>query len=532
MRCVKILAMARFVCPDREVRIAGGREMHLRSLQGLALHVANSLFLGDYLTSEGQSADADLELIRDHGFTVLGSPTPRAGRARRGDARPGQAPPRRGHRRRPECLTARADELLAYDREHVWHPYTSMTEPTPVRLVESRVRRTAAARGRHRARRRRCRRGGRRSTGTPCPSSTPPLADQARRMAHVMFGGLTHSPAIRLAAAAGRRSRRTGSSTSSSPTPGSVSVEVALKMVLQHQRGLGHPERTRMLTVRGGYHGDTFGCMSVCDPVGGMHSMFSEVLPQQVFADQPPAPGGDVEAWAAGFRALAAEHARELAGIIVEPLLQGAGGMFVYDAACLRVMREVADEHGLVLVFDEIATGFGRTGTFFAAEAAGVRAGRDVRRQGAHRRLPLAGRRAVHRRGRPRALRVGVRRADARPDLHGQPAGLLGRARQPRPARVVRLVGQRGPASAPGSPPGWSRSAGCRVSPTCARSARWVWSSSTTRSTWSRRPRRPSRRACGCGRSATSSTRCRRTSRATRTWPASAPRSSGRWLVG
>jgi adenosylmethionine-8-amino-7-oxononanoate aminotransferase len=151
-----------------------------------------------------------------------------------------------------------------------------------------------------------------------------------------------------------------------------VSVEVALKMVLQHQRGLGHPERTRMLTVRGGYHGDTFGCMSVCDPVGGMHSMFSGVLPQQVFAPQPPAPGGDVDAWADLFRAIALERTNELAGIIVEPLLQGAGGMFVYDAACLQVMREVADEHGLVLVFDEIATGFGRTGTFFAAEAAGV----------------------------------------------------------------------------------------------------------------------------------------------------------------
>jgi adenosylmethionine-8-amino-7-oxononanoate aminotransferase len=153
---------------------------------------------------------------------------------------------------------------------------------------------------------------------------------------------------------------------------GSVSVEVALKMVLQHQRGVGRPLRTRMLTVRGGYHGDTFGCMSVCDPVGGMHSMFSDVLPQQVFAERPPAPGGDVEAWAAGFRALASARAHELAGIVVEPVLQGAGGMFVYDAACLRVMREVADEHGLVLVFDEIATGFGRTGTFFAAEAADV----------------------------------------------------------------------------------------------------------------------------------------------------------------
>jgi adenosylmethionine-8-amino-7-oxononanoate aminotransferase len=262
------------------------------------------------------------------------------------------------------------DELLAYDREHVWHPYTSMTEPTPVRLVES------ASGVRLRL-----------ADGTELVDgmsswwaaihgyAVPELDDAVRRqlgdMAHVMFGGLTHSAAIRLAerlvslAPDGLEHVFLADS-------GSVSVEVALKMVLQHQRGLGHPERTRMLTVRGGYHGDTFGCMSVCDPVGGMHSMFSEVLPQQVFADQPPAPGGDVASWAADFRALAEEHAQELAGIIVEPLLQGAGGMFVYDAACLQAMREVADRHGLVLVFDEIATGFGRTGTFFAAEAAGV----------------------------------------------------------------------------------------------------------------------------------------------------------------
>jgi adenosylmethionine-8-amino-7-oxononanoate aminotransferase len=263
--------------------------------------------------------------------------------------------------------------LLAYDREHVWHPYTSMTDPTPVRLVESaagvRIRLAGPDGGTELV-------DGMSSWwaaihGYRNPVLDKALTDQADRMAHVMFGGLTHAPAVRLAerlvdlAPDGLQHVFLADS-------GSVSVEVALKMVLQHQRGLGRPERTRMLTVRGGYHGDTFGCMSVCDPVGGMHSMFSDVLPQQVFADRPPAPGGDVEGWAAGFRELAAAHAHELAGIVVEPLLQGAGGMHVYDAACLRVMREVADEHGLVLVFDEIATGFGRTGTFFAAEAAGV----------------------------------------------------------------------------------------------------------------------------------------------------------------
>ena len=189
--------------------------------------------------------------------------------------------------------------------------------------------------------------------------------------AHVMFGGLTHAPAVRLAerlvALAPSGLERVFLADS-----GSVSVEVALKMALQWQRGRGRPERTRMLTVRGGYHGDTFGCMGVCDPDGGMHAMWRDVLPEQLFAPRPPEPGGDVDTWAAAFRSLAAEHAGEIAAIVAEPVLQGAGGMWVYDAACLRVMREVADEHGFLLVLDEIATGFGRTGTMFAAEHAGI----------------------------------------------------------------------------------------------------------------------------------------------------------------
>lgn len=261
-------------------------------------------------------------------------------------------------------------DLLAYDREHVWHPYTSMTDPTPVRLVDgadgTRIRLAdgvelvdamsswwAAIHG------------------YGHPDLVRAAEEQLRDLPHVMFGGLTHRPAIRLAEKLVEITPE-GLEHVFLADSGSVSVEVALKMVLQHQRGVGHPERTRMLTVRGGYHGDTFGCMSVCDPVGGMHSMFSEVLPAQVFADRPPAAVEDVPAWADHVRALATAHAHELAGIIVEPLLQGAGGMHVYPAECLRVLREVADEHGLVLVFDEIATGFGRTGWLFAADAAGV----------------------------------------------------------------------------------------------------------------------------------------------------------------
>ncbi len=262
------------------------------------------------------------------------------------------------------------DDLLAYDREHVWHPYTSMTDPVLTRLV------TGAdgvhlllADGREVV-------DGMSSWWSAIHGYRHPALDEALRaqaadFAHVMFGGLTHEPAVRLA-------RRLVDITPAGldhvffADSGSVSVEVALKMALQHQRGVGRPERTRMLTVRGGYHGDTFGAMSVCDPVGGMHSMFADVLPQQVFADRPPSSPDDVPAWESGFRELAKRHAHELAGVIVEPVLQGAGGMHVYDAACLRVMREVADQHGLLLVLDEIATGFGRTGTLFAAEAAGI----------------------------------------------------------------------------------------------------------------------------------------------------------------
>jgi adenosylmethionine-8-amino-7-oxononanoate aminotransferase len=142
-------------------------------------------------------------------------------------------------------------------------------------------------------------------------------------------------------------------------------------MCLQYQRNFGR--RSRLLTVRGGYHGDTFAAMSVCDPVGGMHHLFADALPQQVFAPQPPAGlDADVGAWAAETTQLVEQHATELAAIIVEPVLQGAGGMYVYPPQCLQILRNLADTHGLLLVFDEIATGFGRTGELFAMHHAGV----------------------------------------------------------------------------------------------------------------------------------------------------------------
>ena len=271
---------------------------------------------------------------------------------------------------------AEIDRLLKRDAELLWHPYASMPPVTETRLVES----ASGVRLRF-------------ADGTEAidamaswwcavhgyrhPSLDQALYDQASAMSHVMFGGLTHRPAIELAEALLDVSPR-GLGHVFLADSGSVSVEVAIKMALQFQRASGHPKRTRMLTVRGGYHGDTFTAMSVCDPERGMHSEFAGVLTEQVFAPRPPAgfarepDDPALLEWADEVAQLAEHREAELAGIIVEPVLQGAGGMYVYSPACLRVLRRIADEHGLLLVLDEIATGFGRTGALFAAEHAGV----------------------------------------------------------------------------------------------------------------------------------------------------------------
>ncbi len=205
------------------------------------------------------------------------------------------------------------------------------------------------------------------------PALDHAVTDQLGRMAHVMFGGLTNEPAIRLAerlteiAPAGLERVFLADS-------GSVSVEVAIKICLQYQHAQGRVERTRLLTVRGGYHGDTAGAMAVCDPVGGMHRLFAGVLPQHVFAERPPDGfhAGLDEAWAAQVSELAEAHAGELAAVIVEPVVQGAGGMRFHSPACVAHLRAVCDEYEMLLVLDEIATGFGRTGAMFASEHAGV----------------------------------------------------------------------------------------------------------------------------------------------------------------
>ncbi|HEV7961891.1 MAG TPA: adenosylmethionine--8-amino-7-oxononanoate transaminase [Actinoplanes sp.] len=260
------------------------------------------------------------------------------------------------------------EALLARDRAHVWHPYGPMPGRSDPYLVESAEGvRLKLADGRELV-------DGMSSWwaaihGYRHPVLDAALVEQSRKMSHVMFGGLTHAPAIELA----------GTLVELTPDglehvflcdSGSVAVEVAIKMALQAQRARGNPERNRLATWRGGYHGDTFHPMSVCDPVGGMHSLWTGVLPAQVFAGVPPA---DFQpAYAADLAELVERHAGELAAVIVEPIVQGAGGMRFHHPEYLRVLREVTEAHGVLLIFDEIATGFGRTGSFFAAGQAGV----------------------------------------------------------------------------------------------------------------------------------------------------------------
>jgi adenosylmethionine---8-amino-7-oxononanoate aminotransferase len=264
------------------------------------------------------------------------------------------------------------DALLAFDRERVWHPYGALPAALPaLPVVSASGVRLKLADGRELI-------DGMSSWWSAIHGYRHPVLDRALRgqleqMAHVMFGGLTHEPAIRLAqrllglAPAGLERVFFADS-------GSVSVEVAIKMCLQFQRARGRGARTRLLTVRGGYHGDTFGAMAVCDPVGGMHSLFAGVLPEHVFADRPPDgfQAGLDERWAGHVSELVARHSAELAAIVLEPVVQGAGGMRFHSPQCLALLRGLCDEHELLLVLDEIATGFGRTGALFACEHAAI----------------------------------------------------------------------------------------------------------------------------------------------------------------
>ncbi|HMD51526.1 MAG TPA: adenosylmethionine--8-amino-7-oxononanoate transaminase [Solirubrobacteraceae bacterium] len=264
------------------------------------------------------------------------------------------------------------DHLLAVDRERVWHPYGALPGAfSPLPVVSAQGVRLRLADGRELI-------DGMSSWwcaihGYRHPALDAAIAEQLGSVAHVMFGGLTHEPGVRLA------ERLTalapdGLDRVFLADSGSVSVEVAIKLCLQYQRALGRSSRTRLLTVRGGYHGDTAGAMAVCDPIGGMHSLFAGVLARHVFAERPPDGfhSGLDERWAAGVRDLAARHAGELAAVILEPVVQGAGGMRFHSPQCVALLRRLCDKHDLLLVLDEIATGFGRTGALFASDHAGI----------------------------------------------------------------------------------------------------------------------------------------------------------------
>ncbi|GLZ42133.1 adenosylmethionine--8-amino-7-oxononanoate transaminase [Actinokineospora sp. NBRC 105648] len=260
------------------------------------------------------------------------------------------------------------EELVALDRAHVWHPYGPMPGTQDPLVVESAQGvRLRLADGRELV-------DGMSSWwaaihGYRHPVLDAAVTDQLGRMSHVMFGGLTHEPAVRLA-------QRLVEIT---PDPlqhvflcdsGSVGVEVAIKMALQHWRSLGHDRKTKLLTWRGGYHGDTFNPMSVCDPEGGMHSLWRGVLPVQQFADAPPT--AFEHDYVAHLAELLETHADDLAAVIIEPVVQGAGGMRFHDPRYLHVLRELTLAHDVLLIFDEIATGFGRTGELFAADHANI----------------------------------------------------------------------------------------------------------------------------------------------------------------
>ena len=262
--------------------------------------------------------------------------------------------------------------LKIVDHDHVWHPYASMPASVPSEVVvEAHGVRLTMADGQQLI-------DGMSSWwsaihGYNNEILNEALVDQISKMSHVMFGGLTHPPAAELAERLVELTPDPLNTVFFSDS-GSVAVEVAIKMALQYWSGVGRPEKRRLLALRGGYHGDTFMTMSVSDPVVGMHNRFDEAFPSQLFGPRPGPRFGEAfdDIHIAQVEAMLREYRNHLAAVIIEPIAQGAGGMWFYAPAYLARLRELCDQHGVLLIADEVATGFGRTGRLFACEHSGI----------------------------------------------------------------------------------------------------------------------------------------------------------------
>lgn len=264
------------------------------------------------------------------------------------------------------------DALIEFDKAHIWHPYTSLSHPTPVfpvtgangvrltltdgtELIDGMSSWWAAIHGYNH------------------PALNSAIENQLSAMSHVMFGGLTHQPAVDLARTLIDITHEELQHLFFADS-GSVAVEVAIKMAIQYWASQGEPQKQRLLTINNGYHGDTFGAMAVCDPDNGMHHLFSGVLTQHLFAKAPSCSHQETmdDSAAKDLERLLKENTSSIAAVILEPLVQGAGGMRFYSAAYLKKVRQLCDQYNTLLILDEIATGFGRTGTLFAYEQANI----------------------------------------------------------------------------------------------------------------------------------------------------------------